>query len=62
MQSSGSSHQSRRLSEQQGEQPRDEGEVGKIHGGKRTETCLSLPPFCDTVPARQNNRQRSLGR
>ena len=36
MQSSGSSHQSHRLSEQHGEQPRDEGEIGKIHGGKRT--------------------------
>ena len=32
MQSSGNSHQSHRLNEQPGEQPRDEGEVGKIHG------------------------------
>ena len=42
IQSSGSSHQSHRLSEQHGEQPRDEGEVGKIYGGKRTEPCCSL--------------------
>ena len=53
MQGSGSSHQSHRLSEQHGEQPRDEGEVGKIHGGKRTETCCSLSTilrYCARAP------------
>ena len=62
MQSSGSSHQSHWLSEQQGEQPRDEGEVGKIHGGRELRRVAHFPPFCDTVPARQNNHQRLLGR
>ena len=42
MQSSGSSHQSHRLSEQHDGQPKDEGEVRKLHGGKRTEPCCSL--------------------
>ena len=53
MQSSGSNRQSRRLSKQHGEQPRDEGEVGKIHGGKRTETCCSLSAilrYCARAP------------
>ena len=50
MQSSGSSHQSHRLSEQHGEQPRDEGEVGKIHGGKRAEPCCSRARYCARAP------------
>ena len=53
MQSSGRSHQSHRLSEQHGKQPRDEDEVGKIHGGKRTELCCSFSAilqYCARAP------------
>ena len=62
MQSSGSSYQSHRLSEQHGEQPRDEGEVGKYTAVRELRRVAHFPPFCGPVPARQNNHQRSLGR
>ena len=62
MQGSGSSHQSHRLNEQYGEQSRDKGKVGKIHEVRELSRVAHFPPFCDTVPARQNNHQRSLGR
>ena len=63
MQSSRSSHQFHRLSGQHGEQPRDEGEVGKIHGAVRElRRVAHFLPFCDSVPAQQNNHQQLLGR
>ena len=64
MQSSGSSHQSHRLSEQHDGQPKDEGEVRKLHGGKRTEPCCSLSAilrYCARAPKQPSAVAKYVG-